>query len=98
MYYSYVEIEYVATSFSPARTDLAVKLLKKGIIQHRLLEPLHDAHTRDFTPEERTNIVIGIDKEGKTYMLHVEKICRKIKLCQDPFSPEAFIWIQRVQI
>ncbi len=28
MYYSYVEIEYVDTSFSPARTDLAVKLLR----------------------------------------------------------------------
>jgi hypothetical protein len=27
MYYSYVEFEYVAMSFSPARTDLAVKLL-----------------------------------------------------------------------
>ena len=27
MYHSYVEIEYVATSFSPARTDLALKLL-----------------------------------------------------------------------
>ncbi len=27
MYYSYVQIEYVATSFSPARTDLALKLL-----------------------------------------------------------------------
>ncbi len=27
MYYSYVEIEYVATSFSPARTDLALKLM-----------------------------------------------------------------------
>ncbi len=27
MYYSYVEIEYVAMSFSPARTDLALKLL-----------------------------------------------------------------------
>jgi hypothetical protein len=27
MYYFYVEIEYVATSFSPARTDLALKLL-----------------------------------------------------------------------
>jgi hypothetical protein len=26
MYYSYVEIEYIATSFSPARTDLALKL------------------------------------------------------------------------
>jgi hypothetical protein len=28
MYYSYIEIDYVATNFSPARTDLAVKLLK----------------------------------------------------------------------
>ncbi len=28
MYYSYVEIEYVATSFSPARMELAVKLLR----------------------------------------------------------------------
>jgi hypothetical protein len=27
MYYSYVEFEYVARSFSPARTDLALKLL-----------------------------------------------------------------------
>ncbi len=27
MYYSYVEVEYIATSFSPARTDLALKLL-----------------------------------------------------------------------
>ncbi len=30
MYYSYVEIEYVATSFSPARMDLALKLLING--------------------------------------------------------------------
>ena len=29
MYYSYVEIEYVDMSFSPARTDLAVKLLRQ---------------------------------------------------------------------
>jgi hypothetical protein len=28
MYYSYVEIEYIATSFSPARKDLALKLLR----------------------------------------------------------------------
>ncbi len=32
MYYSYVEIEYVATSFSPARIDLALKLLIMPII------------------------------------------------------------------
>jgi hypothetical protein len=28
MYYSYIEIEYVAMSISPARTDLALKLLR----------------------------------------------------------------------
>ncbi len=65
--------------------------LKKGIIQHCLLEHLHDAQTGVFTPEVRAKIVIGIDKEGKTYMHHVEKICRKIKLCWIPFSPEASI-------
>ncbi len=32
MYYSYVEIEYVATGFSPARTDLALKLLIRGAV------------------------------------------------------------------
>jgi hypothetical protein len=32
MYYSYVEIEYVATSFSPARMDLALKLLNMGLV------------------------------------------------------------------
>ncbi len=37
MYYSYVEIEYVATSFSPARTDLAVKLLKVNADKFNIL-------------------------------------------------------------
>jgi hypothetical protein len=32
MHYSYVEIEYVATDFSPARTDLAVKLLRVFLV------------------------------------------------------------------
>jgi hypothetical protein len=32
MYYSYVEIEYIATSFSPTRTDFAVKLFKSVCI------------------------------------------------------------------
>jgi hypothetical protein len=34
MYYSYVEIEYVATSFSPARMDLALKLLNEVELIH----------------------------------------------------------------
>ena len=31
-------------------------------------------------------------------MHHTEKICHKIKPCRIPFSPEASIWIRRVQI
>jgi hypothetical protein len=31
-------------------------------------------------------------------MRRAEKICRKIKCCRIPFSPEAAIWIRRVQI
>ncbi len=46
MYYSYVEIEYVATSFSPARTGLALKLLSQGIA-----ELLKDADNRRFSAE-----------------------------------------------
>ncbi len=42
--------------------------------------------------------VIIIDKEGKTYMRHAEKICKKIKCCQIPFLPESSIWIQQVQV
>ncbi len=41
MYYSYVEIEYVALSFSPARTDLALKLLMTTMNTHNpaLMQP-----------------------------------------------------------
>jgi hypothetical protein len=46
MYYSYVEIEYVATSFSPARTDLALKLLTGCIEFHKLMVFTADAAKR----------------------------------------------------
>jgi hypothetical protein len=39
MYYSYVEIENVATSFSPARTDLALQLLMNML--HFLTEDMN---------------------------------------------------------
>jgi hypothetical protein len=64
---------------------------EKNIIQHCLLKCLHEAHTGDLTPEERARKVIGIDKEGKTYMCHVEKICRNIISCWIPFLPNRYI-------
>jgi hypothetical protein len=50
------------------------------------------------TPGKRAQKVIANDEEGKTYMWHAEKICRKIKSCRIPFSPEASIWIRQVQV
>ncbi len=48
MHYSYVEIESVATSFSPARTDLALKLLSAMDGRDRSLNSLSamDGHDR----------------------------------------------------
>jgi hypothetical protein len=47
MYYSYVEIEYVATSFSPARTYLAVKLLNPSpaTAKGHMKQPRHGIHS-----------------------------------------------------
>ncbi len=72
--------------------------LESNIIQQRLIERLLDVHTGEYTTEERARKVITIDEEGKAYMHHTEKICRKIKSCCIPFSPEAAIWIRQVQV
>jgi hypothetical protein len=57
MYYSYVEIENVATSFSPTRTDLGVKLLKGNNLRvfarhwrapHLLLLSMHFWHSHSL--------------------------------------------------
>jgi hypothetical protein len=47
---------------------------------------------------ERAMKLIIIDEEGKAYMWQAEKICRTIKCCHIPFSPEASHWIRRVQV
>jgi hypothetical protein len=52
----------------------------------------------DYTTEERAKRVIIINEEGKAYMCHAEKICRKIKSYRIPFSLEAALWIKRVQV
>ncbi len=68
-----------------------IQSLESNIIRHRLLERLHEAHTGNYTPEDRASKVMKIDKEGKEYMRHAKKTCQKIKTCKIPFSPEASI-------
>jgi hypothetical protein len=72
--------------------------LESNIARHRLLEQLHNAHTGLYSNETRAQKIILIDEEGKAYMRQVKKICRKIKCCRIAFSPEAAIWIRRVQV
>jgi hypothetical protein len=75
-----------------------IRSFELNIIRHRLLERLHDAHTGEYTPEERTSKVIKINEEGKAYMQQAEKNCRKIKRCEIPYSPEGSIWIRQAQV
>jgi hypothetical protein len=75
-----------------------IESLEKNITRHCLLEQLHDAHAGNYDDKIRAKKIIAIDEEGKAYMRKAEKICRKIKCCRIPFSPEAAIWIRRVQI
>jgi hypothetical protein len=59
MYYSYIEIEYVATSFSPARTDLALKLLRHKTVPRislptEMVCPLKDLQLNTTKPTEES--------------------------------------------
>ncbi len=72
--------------------------LESNITQHQLLEQLHNAHTGAHSNEIRARQIILIDKEDKAYMRRAKKTCQKIKCCRIPFSPEAAIWIRRVQV
>ena len=65
--------------------------LESNITHHRLLEQLHNAHTGTNSNEARAREIILIDEEGKAYMRRANNICRKIKCCRIPFSPEAAI-------
>jgi hypothetical protein len=73
------------------------KSLERNIVQHCLIKKLHKVHVSNWTQEDKECRVCKIDREGKEYMKHAKKVCRKIKCCWIPFSP-APIWIRRAQV
>ena len=75
-----------------------VNILDRNIVQHRLLERLNEVHCSSIAHEERTAKMNAMNQEGRDYMIHAEKTCRKIKCCLIPYSPEASIWIRRAQV
>ena len=60
------------------------KQLEHMIDQHRLREKLQDCLDPKLTEAERTVKLDKVDAEAKQYMLHVEKLCRKIKCGRIP--------------
>jgi hypothetical protein len=85
-------------SWLPKCSKPYIDSLEANIVKHCLLEWLFDAHTGLYSDKEQARRLIIIDEERKAYMRHAEKICRKIKCCRIPFSPEAAIWIRSVQV
>ncbi len=75
-----------------------IKSLECNKIQHRLLERLNKVHHSNLSHYKKADNLKSIDQEGRDYMIHVEKTCRKIKCCRISYSPEASIWIRRAQV
>jgi hypothetical protein len=75
-----------------------LKSLESNIVHHRLLKQLNKVHRSSLPYEKKTKRLNIINREGRDYMRHAEKVCRKIKCCRIPYSPEASIWIHRAQV
>ncbi len=79
-------------------SDTYIKALEDNIVWHHMIEKLYEVHVGNRTHEEKQCRVCLIDKAGKDYTKHAEKVCRKIKCCRIPCSPKASIWIRRAQV
>jgi hypothetical protein len=79
----------------PRCGEVYLKNLERNIIHHQLLKRLNDIHRSNLSQEAKAERINVIDQEGRDYMVHREKECRKIKCCRIPYSPEALIWIRR---
>ena len=72
--------------------------LERLILEHRLTERLVAAHQSSPIKAVIKQRVDAIDAEGKQYMEHCEKKCRRIKSGRIPFSPDSSVWIRRAQV
>jgi hypothetical protein len=67
MYYSYIEIEYVATSFSPARTNLALKLLTRKKISAMICVDMQDV--RIVLLSKKVHDFVRVGERGIEFMV-----------------------------
>eukprot|EP00956_Cyclotella_meneghiniana_P010715 scaffold14988_cov36-Cyclotella_meneghiniana.AAC.2 len=72
--------------------------LERNIVKHRLREKMLEAHKENLSPEEMKARLDKIDEISRDLMLNAEKKSRKVRNGKIPFSPEASIWIRRLQV
>ncbi len=103
MYYSYVEIEYVATSFSPTRTDFALKLLRLATnLKYAPRAPSlgwADSYyrfdmsvTSPCTPRANYQTALQLRLRKSDTLLHTKHLCRNAQSCTRTSSPALRRW------
>jgi hypothetical protein len=96
MYYSYVEIEYVATSFSPARTDLALKLLTLNPGKALLPNPFQRGYHHQIERIHRSQVVGGANGSARVVIfvdccVGGERYFLYYSYCRNPTGREFFV-------
>lgn len=74
-----------------------MKTLERQLAKHRLTEKMMEAHKKELSPEQLKAELDRIDKMSKELMVNAERRCRKLRNGKIPFSPEAAMWIKRLQ-
>ena len=74
------------------------RILEEKVLAHRLFEQMGTAHRKSKSKASAIKHLNKLDKELGQYMRYAERKCRKIKSGRIPFSPEASLWMRRMQV
>jgi hypothetical protein len=93
------ESQRLNTNVSSVATANYVQRLEGSLQRHKILERMQEIHRKYKKPGRRLRRALAkLDKETEQLMRNAEKNCWKIKSGRIPFSPEAAIWVRRMQV
>ena len=93
------ESRQLNTKVSRATTTNYVQRLKESLQRHKILEQMGRIHAKYKKPGKKLRQALAkLNKETEQLMRNTEKKCRWINLGRVPFSPEAALWITRMQV
>ena len=93
------ESRQLNTKVSCAPTTNYVRRLEESLQRHRILERMGKIHaTYKKLGKKLQQALAKLDNETEQLMRNAEKKCPRIKSGRIPFSPEAALWITRMQV